>query len=212
MNEIDYWRLSGELSIEHAAYLIIGEVPKVEGMVEYDENGEVIPVQKEGNPKFVATITGMTNAIISGQLKANVQHVIENKFDVMAELWVEIETNEVDRQRTMVSVPELKKWLSSNGLEPDFFFPEKSPVLDYLDPSHPRYAPKLAAAIHAWLAIGDDSTLKGKSPKQALDKWLRENAAGFNMIDSDGNPVNQAVEDCSKVANWNLGGGSPKTP
>jgi len=32
------------------------------------------------------------------------------------------------------------------------------------------------------------------------------------MTDEDGAPVNQAVEDVAKVANWQPGGGAPKTP
>lgn len=79
----------------------------------------------------------------------------------------------------------------------------------YLDPSHPRYAPKLAAAVRAWQAVTD----AGKTtPKQALDKWLRANAAEFGMINDVGKPVEAAVVECSTVANWNFIGGAPKTP
>ena len=67
----------------------------------------------------------------------------------------------------------------------------------------------LAAAVKAWQAVTDP---KGKSPKQALDKWLREHAADFGLTDDEGNPVNQAIEDCSKIANWQPGGGAAKTP
>lgn len=54
--------------------------------------------------------------------------------------------------------------------------------------------------------------INGKTPKQALEKWLRENAADFGLTDEDGSPVNLAIEECSKVANWKLDGGPPKTP
>jgi hypothetical protein len=46
----------------------------------------------------------------------------------------------------------------------------------FLDPKNPRYAPKLAAAVLAWEATGNEAST-GKSPKQALLKWLREHAA-----------------------------------
>ena len=45
---------------------------------------------------------------------------------------------------------------------------------NYLDRANPRYAPKLEAAVRAWQAVTDPV---GKHPKQALAKWLRENAA-----------------------------------
>lgn len=79
----------------------------------------------------------------------------------------------------------------------------------YLDPSNPRYAPKLAAAVKAWQAVTDP---KGKSPKQALDKWLREHAADFGLLGNDGIPVNLAIKECSRVANWRPGGGAARTP
>lgn len=80
---------------------------------------------------------------------------------------------------------------------------------NYLDPKNPRYAPKLAAAVRAWQAVTDPG---GHHPKQALEKWVREHASEFGLLDDDGNPINQAVEDCGKVANWKPGGGAPKTP
>jgi hypothetical protein len=78
----------------------------------------------------------------------------------------------------------------------------------YLDPSHPRYAPKLAAAVRAWQSVTD----AGKTtPKQALIKWLTKNAAELD-IQKDGKPIKAAIEECSAVANWEPVGGSPKTP
>lgn len=79
----------------------------------------------------------------------------------------------------------------------------------YLDPKNPRYAPKLAASVKAWQAVTDP---RGRSPKKALDNWLREHAADFGLMGDDGIPVNTAIEECSKVANWQPGGGAAKTP
>ena len=70
-------------------------------------------------------------------------------------------------------------------------------------------AVKLAASVKAWQAI----TNAGKrSPKQALDKWLREHAAEFGLTSEDGSPIENAIQECSKVANWNTKGGATKTP
>jgi len=58
----------------------------------------------------------------------------------------------------------------------------------------------------------DETKLRGTTPKKALDRWTRENAAQFGLTDEDSNPVNEAVEQVSMVANWKPGGGAPKTP
>lgn len=79
----------------------------------------------------------------------------------------------------------------------------------YLDPLHPRYAPKLAAAVKAWQAVQETGK---RTPKQAMEKWLNEHAAELRIADQEGKPVKQAVEEISKVANWNLAGGAPKMP
>ena len=81
-----------------------------------------------------------------------------------------------------------------------------------IDPNHPRDAPKLAASVHAWLATADKDAISGKSPKQALEKWLRENAPKYGLSDEDGNPNADGIEQCAKVANWKQKGGAPKTP
>lgn len=102
-----------------------------------------------------------------------------------------------------------------------FFFPEDlakdvttlpskgTGVPDYLNPNHPRFAPKLAAAVNAWLAVTDPGP---RTPKQALERWLRENATQFGMTNDDGAPINQAITECAKVANWAPEGGAAKTP
>ncbi|CAJ0770188.1 hypothetical protein R8510_00347 [Ralstonia chuxiongensis] len=80
---------------------------------------------------------------------------------------------------------------------------------DFLDPDHPRYAPKLAAAVSAWRAVDGG---KGASPKQAIAKWLREHADEFGLADASGKPNETGIEEVAKVANWQPTGGAPKTP
>jgi hypothetical protein len=118
----------------------------------------------------------------------------------------------IDLKRSRVEVDSLREWLSSRGLDKGFFFPNKPIAQDYLNRKHPRYAPKLAAAVHAWLATDADSATKGKSPKQALTKWLREHATEFDLTDEDGKPNETGIEEAAKVANWQPTGGAPKTP
>ncbi len=92
-------------------------------------------------------------------------------------------------------------------VEDPFFFPEEdSDVPEYLDKNHPRYSRKLAAAVNAWMEV----TEAGKSsPKDALKKWLRENGSQYGLTDDDGSPIEAAIEDIGKVANWNEKGRAP---
>ena len=84
---------------------------------------------------------------------------------------------------------------------------------DYLNPKLPKgYAPKLAAAVNAWLAVQAMPDTKGKSVKEALKKWLRENAATYGLTDDDGKANETGIDEVSKVANWEPKGGAPKTP
>jgi hypothetical protein len=99
--------------------------------------------------------------------------------------------------------------LESRGVHSGFFFQTAIDAPDYLDPDNPRYAPKLAAAVRAWEPVTDAGS---KTPKQALDKWLREHAAEFALADEDGKPNETAISEISKIANWQPGGGAPKTP
>jgi hypothetical protein len=118
----------------------------------------------------------------------------------------------MDLALSRIEVDSLREWLAGRGLKSGFFFPDKYDLGDYLNPRHPRYAPKLAAAVLAWQATGDKAATSGKSPKQALMKWLRGHAADFGMTDDDGAPSETAIEEVAKVANWQPVGGAPKTP
>jgi hypothetical protein len=83
----------------------------------------------------------------------------------------------------------------------------------YLDPAHPRYSAKLAAAIQAWLAMDDERLLRGKRPRTALEDWLADNFVSLRLTNSrDGSMNNTAKEECAKVANWDTRGGAPATP
>ena len=107
----------------------------------------------------------------------------------------------------------LKTWLLGRGFTHGFFFPAGVPTAEYLERDDPSYAPKLAAAVRSWQAVRADSALlKGRSPKQALIKWLNQHAAELDLTGEDGTPLTKAVEYIAKVANWNMTGGAPKTP
>jgi hypothetical protein len=203
MEGLDLWRLCDELSVIQAALLIAGADPSSDA--QYVENWDC-----ERRPiGYEAAKTAISNALrrgsINGQLIPNYEYDINgNTCGVV--------TDSIDISKSRVDVESLRAWLGDRGLRTGFFFPEPVVSGDYLDPKHPRYAPKLAAAVLAWLAVESESALKGKTPKQALTKWLREHAPRFGMTDDEGKPNETGIEETAKVANWQLTGGAPKTP
>lgn len=60
--------------------------------------------------------------------------------------------------------------------------------------------------------MDDESLHKTKSPKQAIQVWLRKNALSFRLLDDDGKPMESAIEEIAKIANWKPKGGAPSTP
>jgi len=201
MDGLDYWRLCDEMNVVQAALLIAGVDPS-------SESGDVEDWELKERPKgYEAAKTAILNALRSGRIKGQITPLFE----------YDIDGNEFPRDGTIdlsncrVEVESLRSWLAGRELRTGFFFPKALDAPDYLDPTHPRYAPRLAAAVHAWRATGDESAIKNRSPKQALVKWLRENAAQYGLADDDGKPNETGVEEIAKVANWQPGGGAPKT-
>ena len=192
MESIDYWKLCDELSIVQAALLIVGEDPSSDQF--FVERWA--PNQR---PKgYDAVKAALTYAI--GAEALDVHFPTDYGID------------EPPLIEALITTAALKKWLRARGLQPEFFFPEQTHgIPDYLDPTTERYASKLAAATSAWLAMEDGSRLKGKTPKQALLRWLRENAVKFHLCDDEGKLNEQGIQECAKVANWKEQGGAPKT-
>jgi hypothetical protein len=203
MEALDYWRLCDELSVVQAALLIVGQDPA--GMQEYVDKNQ--PEDRPGG--YDAAKTAISNALRSDAIAGRIRPIYE--YDINGNTCGVIEDS-VDLMNSRVEVDSLRKWLAGRGVRTGFFFPEPSHSQDYLDPRHPRYAPKLAAAVQAWMAMGNESMFGGKSPKQALAKWLREHATDFDMTDDDGKPNETGIEEAAKVANWQPTGGAPKTP
>jgi hypothetical protein len=115
---------------------------------------------------------------------------------------------EPDWERTLVRRDDLIDWLRERGIFPAFFFPSQ-PQGGVKDKEHPRYAEKLACAVAAWDAI--ETPAPNKSVKQTIAAWVRANASEFGLVDEEGRPVETAVEEISKVANWRTKGGANPT-
>jgi hypothetical protein len=203
MEEIDYWRLSDELTVVQAALLTVGKDAGVAGAYVEGWDVEKRPVGYE------AAKNAISRALLRGDIDGEVVPQIE--YDINGNPVGRI-AGSVDIAEATVQVDSLRRWLGLRGVKDGFFFPDGGAEPDYLDPKCPRYAPKLAAAVRAWEAMEDPGQSDGKTPKQALAKWLRENAASYGLTGDDGAPNETGIEEVAKVANWQPSGGAPKTP
>ncbi len=205
MESFDYWRLCDNLSILQAALLIVGEDPSSNHI--YLENWKI----DERPLGYEAAKTALINAVLGGSIQARIIPIYEH--DINGNICGEVPES-VDINETKLLVHDIKQFLKTRGFNAGFFFPaggETSP--DYLSKNCPFYAPKLAAAMEVWKAVSNNPLLrKGTTPKQAMMKWLRENANQFGLTKDDGHPNDQGIEEISKIANWDTKGGAPKTP
>lgn len=206
MEKMDYWRLCDELSVVQAALLIIGldpaEFPYVLGWEEH---------KRPDN--FSATLAALSHAILGNRLPATLRYGFEPGWIDTKEYDPERVSDKPDWNHTTCLVDDLKVWLKSRGIKTGFFFPQAENTPDFLDKTNHNYAPKLAAAINAWEAVSATPDLiRGKTVKQALLKWLRENANRFGLTKDDGSPNEQGIEEIAKISNWDSKGGAPKTP
>lgn len=168
MESLDYLRLCDELSVIQAAMLLVGCDPT-------GDAGRIEGWDIEKRPLgYEAAKTAISNALRRGAIAGKITQIYE--YDINGNTCGVIEDS-IDLACSRVEVESLREWLARRGLKTGFFFPEKRDFGDYLDPAHPRYASKLAAAVLAWRATENESAISGKSPKQALMKWLREHAA-----------------------------------
>lgn len=197
----DYWRLCDELTVMQAALLTVGVDPSSA----VGSNCEGWKMQ-ERPPGYEAAKSAIGRALQRGVLKG--EHVCEGDYDMNGNE-IGYLPNTTDIRRSIVERDSLADWLSKRGIRGGFFVSgQAEPSLPgYLDKANPRYAPKLAAAVSAWTAVTDPGRLH---PKKALDKWLREHAAEFGLSDDEGKPNEQGIEETSKVANWQPGGGPGK--
>ncbi|GAC1622245.1 MAG: hypothetical protein NVS9B10_05980 [Nevskia sp.] len=214
LDEMDYWRLCDELTVIQAALLVVGADPA--------GNQEWVLTQEAPNrPRgFDAAFAALKNSIGSKTLKATIRRSSwERGWNELPDedhgMATDSRRQEIiyeafpDWNLSTLGVGDLKDWLRKRGLRSGFFFPNETDEPDYLDPGNPRFASKLACAVRAWQAVTNPG---GKSPKQALVKWLREHAAEFDLTDDEGKPNETGIEEVAKVANWQRSGGAPKTP
>ncbi|MBF0283961.1 MAG: hypothetical protein HQL51_05830 [Magnetococcales bacterium] len=227
MGNLDHWRLCDVLPVEQAALLYAGIEPARNDL---RDNNFSDPQFNPSYPTYMAGRTLIINAVLSGILPATIRYGVltpdgwadeSEMYNPDSSVILKDDRNikvivsrEPDWMKTTIQVDDLKKWLGGKGVTSGFFFPNvTTDAPDYLNSDHPNYSPKLAAAVAAWKAVTNNPALaKGTSVKQGLVKWLRMNAASFDLAKDGGNPNEQGIDEIAKIANWDTKGGAPKTP
>lgn len=207
---IDLWRLCEVLSVQNAALLIAGVDPGTtsEFVEEWEQHNR--PAGYEAAK--AAICAGLQSHAIEGKIVPHYTQVSPAGHPLDA--WEDAAVpDSVNIFQSTVKVESLRTWLRSRGLNGGFFFPPGADEPDFLNKDHRCYAPKLAAAVKAWRAVVDEGLFEDQgTPKQHLDKWLREHAAEFGLTRPDGKQNETAIGEISKIANWKPEGGAAKTP
>ena len=111
-------------------------------------------------------------------------------------------------EQTTVNVDDLKEWLESRSLYPDFFFLGGASD-GFRNKTNSRYSPKLACAVAAWEAV--DKAQPNKSVKESISAWVQSNGLNYGVAGTDGAVPSKANEQISAVVNWNTRGGATPT-
>jgi hypothetical protein len=224
MDEFDLCRIADTFTLTTAAALIIGIEPsRVRPQDQFGNEGYCIwysgdqdpdvAAKKDNAPHLFRTaLDTLVRAVQAETLAASVVYLGERRYirepDGSTSDMRWLPAGDFVTGRTTVSLDNLRTWLASRGVTSGFFFPQGTNEPDYLNPSAPHYAPKLAAAVRAWQLA---PVIHGKSPKECLGKWLREHAAEFGLTKDDGKINETAVNEIAKICNWSAEGGAPKS-
>jgi hypothetical protein len=196
MDPIDRWKLADELTVYQIAFLIAGYDP---AEFEQDQSHHWPDQVKQDISPF---LNAVKNATRSGKL---VVTLVKHDHNYT--------TDEIDWDRSTINVDSLCDWLRIRNFPDGFFIYNDSKVDTIADEANEFYAPKLAAAVRAWNEVtADPGALNGKSPKKALEIWLRKHANEYGLTGKDGNPNELGIEEICKVANWKPTGGATPTP
>lgn len=193
MDRIKRWKLADELNAFQIALLISGYDPsEFEGDV-YDR------WPNEVKAEISAYLNAIKNAARGGKLAYT-----QVKYE---------EFNEIDWNLSTIHVDSFCDWMRSRNFVDGFFITDATSPEGLADASSVFYAPKLAAAVRAWNEVtSNPESSSGKTPKKALEIWLRKHANEYGLTNKDGNPNELGIEEICKVANWKPAGGASRTP
>lgn len=195
MDRRESWKLATHLNVYQIALLMAGYDPGHLGTLRQSD------WPREARDAAEPYLTAIINAVL--EQKIAYTPVYPGDFDDSA----------IDWFLSRVEIGGFREWLISRNYRDSFFIGADAEVDPLLDEASEFYAPKLAAAVQAWREVtADPDALRGRSPKQAIEIWLRHHANKYGLLDERGNPIKQAVSDISKVANWKPEGGATPTP
>lgn len=191
------WLLASDVTIVEAALLLLD--------IEPQEIAEEVDRWSDAHQPahYRAAKQSILSAIINGEIPGRLIALDGANIEVGDSVPYHV----FDAASSHVDLFTFRNWVEDRGYQSDFLsFPKGLP--DVSDPEHPRYAPKLAAAIAAWENFSDVEDATG-SVKQRLERWLRLNASRFDLVDDEGNPQETVIKSIARVVNWNTAGGAP---
>lgn len=213
----EYWRLCDELTVQQAVLLIVGIDPA-------SEAAECEHWKPQERPRGYDPVKQALSAALRKGAIAGTNALVEI-HDING-CPIDAYPDTTDVYASTVEAASLVQWLRSRGMNTGFFFPQEdssSKEPDYLNPNHPRYSKKLAAAVQVWLAMEDENLRRGKGAIKAMGGWLESRYKEFGLVyPSDGRNGKSeykkgdrndgAITQVAKIANWNPDGGTPPTP
>ena len=190
------WLLAKEVSLIEATLLVLDIEPQgIAHEVEF-----FFEVQKPRH--YVAMRNSVYQALVGKKLDGNVVPAGESTPVHEAEENI----SQADLEKTKINMGSLRKWVAQTKFPSSFFDSNDGGTPEYRDPSHPRFAPKLAAAIEVWEAF-EELPDSGGRPKQRMENWLRAHAERLSLTLPNGDVNETAIFDIAKVANWDTKGG-----
>ena len=208
----DGWQTNKEFTIKQSALLIVGCDPQ-----DYDdvETNDV----KDRPRDYEAFKQALSKDVLTGKLRTAVAvRKAERYFQLTSQLMDEDEVSklipkEIDLNKTAILHSSLRYWLAEHGIKPKFFFPIDVTKPDYSNPNNEFYCNRLFAAVSAWEAVIKDKSLyQHTTPKQALIKWLQDNADKFGLVKPNGELKGHTIMQLASIANWKPNGGASETP
>lgn len=199
MDALLLWKLCERVTLFQAVMLGLGYDPQ--DMTHYRMQSS------RSKPKeYEALLAALKSALQTHSINGEIGENWDDQYERFMKGTINPDT-------TMVDLKSVGLFLQSKGIDnPICSQPSRSQLPDYLNPAHSCYAPKLAAAIQAWLAVvADPKALHKKTPKAAMEKWLRLNAKTYGLTLKDGSPNALGIDEICKVANWKPKGGAAKS-
>lgn len=192
-----FWNLCTEFSIHDAALVIAGHDPQAYIAMTEDRVVEeaigYLPARK-----------ALSNAVESERLATCKLIYDVSEFD---------QRDTLNIYSTLIRVEDLDRFVRNAGHICETFARGSETMSRYTCKNAAYRSKKLEAANKAWEAItANPALLRGKSPKQALQKWLTEHAEELGLLNRDGRPNQTGIEEICKVANWKPEGGATPTP